>query len=224
MRLLLSLLLLFTVWTVEAHRIKVSDKHSARERRIVGRMERHRLDGKENNVFLTISSGYTAFNQAMARFKLEYSRQIRGDLFWGCALSSYTHIGELQTYYCIEHADCYQNTVDQDINKLDGMIFYRLPIIRSRLFFRVGAGMGLGWHRIRSISDDYLRRNKLLPYLNVEGAWILRIAKGFEMKFAPTILIAPSEFSVSPVMLCASTDAVPWITDLGFSLTLGWRF
>ena len=64
----------------------------------------------------------------------------------------------------------------------------------------------------------------MLPYFNVEAAWILRIAKGFEMKFSPTIAIAPSEFSVSPVKLGAPTDCVPWLTDAGFSLTLGWRF
>lgn len=219
------LLLVFcAVGALETRAVEASDFQSARERRIAARTERHRLNDKENNVFLTISSGLTSYNQVVGRFKLEYSRQIHGALFWGSSLASYGHSSQWVSYDCISSSDCYRNTVDQNIYKLDGMIFYRLSVISSRLFFRVGGGVGLGWHSIRSVNDDYVQRNRLLPYLNLEGAWILRVAKGFEMKFSPTILILPSELSVSPAKLGASTDAVPMITDLGVSLTLGWRF
>lgn len=224
MRWLLPLLAVCMVWPAAAKTVGDPDSLSVRKRRIAARIERHRLDGKENYVFLTLSSGLTSYNQVMGRFKLEYSRQILGNLFWGCSLASYGHSSQWATYDCISSSDCYRNTVDQDIYKLDGMVFYRLPVIRSRLFFRVGAGAGIGWHCIRSVNDEYIRRNRLLPYLNIECAWILRVAKGFEMKFSPTILILPSELSVSPAKLGASTDAVPMITDLGVSLTLGWRF
>lgn len=43
----------------------------------------------------------------------------------------------------------------------------------------------------------------MLPYLNFEAAWILRVAKGFEMKFQPLLIMMPSEFSLSPVKLGA---------------------
>ena len=196
-----------------------------RQERIAARIERHRIEPKDNNVFLTFASGLTSHNQLVATLKAEYSRQIKGNLYWGASLAARIHASSPTDYdWDGQGLSPYHNTVDQDIYKLDAMVFYRLPVIQSRLYFRVGTGIGAGYHRIRLIDDDYRRRNRVLPYFNVEAAWILRIAKGFEMKFSPTIAIAPSEFSVSPVKLGAPTDCVPWLTDPGFSLTLGWRF
>lgn len=78
---------------------------------------------------------------------------------------------------------------------------------------------------LKLLADVGLRNDcRLLPYLNIEAAWILRCAKGFELKFSPTVLLVPSEFSVSPVKLGGPTHKIPWFTDAGLSLTLGWRF
>lgn len=201
-----------------------AQQSSNRQERIAARIERHRIEPKDNNVFVTFASGLTAHNQLVATVKAEYSRQIKSNLYWGASFAARIHSSSPTTYDWDEGPNPYRNTVDQNIYKLDAMVFYRLPVIRSRLFFRVGTGIGAGYHRIRSINDDYLYRNRVLPYFNVEAAWILRVAKGFEMKFSPTVVLAPSEFSFSPVKLGAPTDCVPWLTDPGFSLTLGWRF
>ena len=68
-----------------------TDRAPKREARIAARTERHRLDGKENNVFLTfLSTGVTGHGQGMVRLKLEYSRQIRGNLYWGCSAAAMT--------------------------------------------------------------------------------------------------------------------------------------
>ena len=166
-----------------------------RNAKTAARIERHRLASKENNLFVTGASGITAHNQVTVGVKVEYSRQLKGNFYWGV-----------------------------DIYKLDAMAYYRLPVVKSRLFLRFGAGVGAGYHRILKHVDNDLDKDRVLPFFNVECAWILRVTKGFELKFSPTILFVPSEFSVSPVELGAPTDVTPWLTDAGFSLTCGWRF
>lgn len=198
-----------------------------RETETAAREERHRLDSKENNLFVTGSTGLTAFNQIVAGVKLEYSRQLKGRFYWGTTFSARWHQGNPVVYdWDGIGCDPYHNTVAQDIFKLDAMAYYRLPVVRSRLFLRFGAGVGVGYHHMTRQADDAkdMDKDKVLPYLNVECAWILRVSKGFELKFSPTILLAPSEFSVSPMQLGAPTDVTPWLMDAGFSLTCGWRF
>lgn len=189
------------------------------------RIERHRLASKENNLFVTGASGITAHNQVTVGVKVEYSRQLKGNFYWGVDFSARWHLGSLMSYDWSGHgSDPYRNTVAQDIYKLDAMAYYRLPVVKSRLFLRFGAGVGAGYHRILKHVDNDLDKDRVLPFFNVECAWILRVTKGFELKFSPTILFVPSEFSVSPVELGAPTDVTPWLTDAGFSLTCGWRF
>lgn len=198
-----------------------------RQARTAARVERHRLDSKENYLFVTGSTGLTAFNQIVAGMKLEYSRQLKGRFYWGTTFSARWHLGTFYSYDCdgIGRSP-YRNTVAQDIYKLNAMAYYRLPVVKSRLFLRFGAGVGVGYHHMTRQADDAkdMDKDKVLPYLNVECAWILRVTRGFELKFSPTILLAPSEFSVSPIKLGAPTDVTPWLMDAGFSLTCGWRF
>ena len=174
---------------------------------------------------MTGASGITAHNQVTVGVKVEYSRQLKGNFYWGVDFSARWHLGSLMSYDWSGHgSDPYRNTVAQDIYKLDAMAYYRLPVVKSRLFLRFGAGVGAGYHRILKHVDNDLDKYRVLPFFNVECAWILRVTKGFELKFSPTILFVPSEFSVSPVELGAPTDVTPWLTDAGFSLTCGWRF
>lgn len=198
-----------------------------RNAKTAARIERYRLDSKENNLFVTAASGITAHNQATAGVKVEYSRQLKGNFYWGADFSARWHLGSLMDYdWSGRGPDPYRNTVAQDIYKLDAMAYYQLPVVKGRLFLRFGAGVGAGYHRmIRDVDGEKdMDKDKVLPYFNVECAWILRVTKGFELKFSPSILLAPSEFSVSPVKLGAPTDVTPWLTDAGFSLTCGWRF
>lgn len=148
------------------------------------RIERHRLASKENNLFVTGASGITAHNQVTVGVKVEYSRQLKGNFYWGVDFSARWHLGSLMSYDWSGHgSDPYRNTVAQDIYKLDAMAYYRLPVVKSRLFLRFGAGVGAGYHRILKHVDNDLDKDRVLPFFNVECAWILRVTKGFELKF-----------------------------------------
>lgn len=189
---------------------------TARQERIAARVERHQILPKENNVFLTIASGLTADNQIISTLKVEYSRQIKGNFYWGATFATHLHLGDFRS--------CHDNQVDQDIYKLNAMVYYRAPVIASRLYFRVGAGVGGGYHRIKSVRGQENLGDRILPYFNIEAAWILRVTRGFEIKLSPLIIMVPSEFSFSPVKLGTPTDVTPLLSDVGFSLTMGWRF
>lgn len=197
----------------------------SRTERVAARVERHRVGVKENNVFLTFAIGRSSYNQRLSMFKLEYSRQIKGNFYWGATFAAGVHEMSAFTYdWDGQGPYPYRNTANQDIYKLSGMGYYRIPVIKSRLYFRLGAGVGVGYHHIRELGDLNDKQDAVLPYFTFEGAWILRVSKSFEMKFSPTIVWVPSEISVSPIQLGAPSDVTPWVSDIGFSLTLGWRF
>lgn len=203
----------------------VTSPAPARQERVGRRVERHTLGHRENDLFLTLSTGMTSHNQMVGIVKLEYSRQIKRNWYWGTTFTVAGHSSTRMSYdWSGMGWDPYSDTADQDIYKLSGMVFYRAPVIRSRLFFRIGAGAGVGYHRIRSLGNRSKVAGRALPYLTVEGAWILRAGKHFEMKFAPLILLVPSEVSWSLVNLQRSSDLTPWLLDAGVSLTLGCRF
>lgn len=196
-----------------------------KQERRAERIERLRIEGRENNLFFTVATGLASHNQSVMTFKAEYSRQIRGGLYWGTTFSARLHGFNPTDYdWSGNGSDPYRNTLDQDIYKADGMVYYRFQVVASRLYFRLGAGAGVGYHHIRTIGDRPGYADRVLPYFNVEAAWILRLSRSCEMKLSPTIVLVPSEFAVSPVQLGTPTDITPWLTDAGFSLTLGWRF
>lgn len=218
-RCFLTLAMLFCVANVV---LAQNTSETSGSERAFARSERHRLPGKENTIFLTLATGATSHNMINAGVKLEYARQIKGNFYWGCDFSANFGLGEFKNYDWSGDG-AYRNTVKQNIYKLDGMAFYRVPVIRSRLFLRLGAGVGLGYHDIKG-RDQELLRDKVLPYLNFQAAWILRISRGFEIKCSPTLVFAPSEFAISPVKLGAPTDVVPMMYDAGFMLGFGKRF
>ena len=93
-----------------------------RNAKTAARIERYRLDSKENNLFVTAASGITAHNQATAGVKVEYSRQLKGNFYWGADFSARWHLGSLMDYdWSGRGPDPYRNTVAQDIYKLDAM-------------------------------------------------------------------------------------------------------
>ena len=103
-----------------------------RNAKTAARIERHRLASKENNLFVTGASGITAHNQVTVGVKVEYSRQLKGNFYWGVDFSARWHLGSLMSYDWSGHgSDPYRNTVAQDIYKLDAMAYYRLPVVKS---------------------------------------------------------------------------------------------
>ena len=69
-----------------------------RNAKTAARIERYRLASKENNLFVTAASGITAHKQATAGVKVEYSRQLKGNFYWGADFSARLHLGSLMDY------------------------------------------------------------------------------------------------------------------------------
>ncbi len=197
---------------------------SAREERVAAREERHRISPHDNTLFITAATALSAYDQWMHTAKVEYSRHWRGNLYWGALFSMHRHDSHMTDYDISEGMNPYVNQIEQDIYKLGGRMFYRLPVIRSRLYFRVGAGVSLGWHAIEHFYGDRQHHDRMIPYFDFEAAWIWRVCRNVEFKFSPTVALLPSEVAVSPVKLGGGTTVVPFITDLGFSFTCGVRF
>ncbi len=185
---------------------------------------------KENTIYITGSTGFSSHNQILVITKAEYNRQIKGNWFWGASLQRCGGLGRLTTYEVEPTTDGegynpYHNTVYQDIYMASGMAYYRIPIARKWLSLRAGAGIGLGYHHLKDhIDNDSRLSDKVLPYLNAELAWILRVSNRIDLKLAPTLIGVPQSFSFSPVKLGEPTDVCPMIYDAGFNLGLGFKF
>lgn len=81
-------------------------------------------------------------------------------------------------------------------------INYNLPVVRNWLYFRVGIGGGVGWHRVTGYQmgwpggdpapafDTYVK-----PHLMVDAYWVLRATRWLDLRFSP-LLVSPSQFIV----------------------------
>ncbi len=185
---------------------------------------------KENAIYITGSTGFSSHNQILAIAKVEYNRQIKGNWFWGASLQKCFSLGRFTTYDIEPTLDGgdhnpYRNTVFQNILMANGMAYYRIPIARKWLSLRAGAGFGLGYHHINDhIDNDDRLSDKVLPYLNAELAWVLKVSKRIDLKFAPTLIGIPQSFAFSPVKLGEPTDVYPMIYDAGFNIGFGVKF
>ncbi len=75
---------------------------------------------------------------------------------------------------------------------------YTLPVVRGWLYFRVGAGAGIGvQHRNESawqgevpvaVSDI-----RIMPHLIVDGNWILRVSRRVDLRFSP-LIVYPTQY------------------------------
>lgn len=185
---------------------------------------------KENVIYMTGSTGLCSHNQNLAIVKVEYNRQIKGNWFWGASLQNCFNLGR-STRYDIEptldgeYHNPYRNSVHQNIFMANAMAYYRIPIARKWLSLRAGVGARLGYHHISNhIDNDNRLIDKFLPYLNAELAWIVKVSKHIDLKFAPTIIGIPQSFSFSPMKLGEPTDVIPMIYDAGLNIGLGIKF
>ncbi len=185
---------------------------------------------KENSIYITGSTGFSTHNQILAIAKIEYNRQIKGNWFWGASLQNSFGLGRFTTYEVEptidgQYYDPYHNTVFQNIFMASSMTYYRIPIARKWLSLRAGAGLGIGYHHIHDhINNPASLQDKILPYINAELAWIVKLSKHIDLKFAPTIIGVPQSISFSPVELGEPTDVKPIMYDAGFNIGLGVRF
>ncbi len=203
------------------------------------RSERYALDGKENNIFLTLSSGFTGGIMG-TQARLEYNRQLDGNWFWGISLKKGAasnndfHFNYDDPYYDYSteeyHPGNYSSevsTTHKNLINVSGMAYYRIPIIKDRLMLRPGFGAGVCYY---SDSTDYAtsqdtKFDDVMMSYTIELAWILRLSKNFELKFSP--LAAPM-MSILPESMsyCRGLDSnnSTFSCDYLLNLGLGIRF
>ncbi len=209
----------------------------AQEQRLT-RSERFALDGKETNLFATFATGFSGGDFGTV-FKMEYNRQLSGNWFWGVSTHWYSTsdndwelVYEEPYYdysteeYCDGYYDTYSVGSDRDIFNVSGMIYYRIHVVKDRLMLRPGFGAGLNYlnesfeeRGVVSYNDDFM-----LSY-SLELAWILRISKHFEFKFAP-LVFAP--YSLLPQNITISKSLgdgdFNFACDYLFNVGVGVRF
>ena len=190
---------------------------------------------KERGFILKGATGFSSHNQMLGIAELEYSQQIKGNWFWGVSARGNFNLGKMW-HIDIELApgadpeqaynNAYRNTVNQDIYSVNGMAYYRIPVAKDILFLRPGLGIGLAYHQIVDHYDNSsssIKEDKVLPYINAELAWLLKLNRVY-LKFSPTLILCPQTFSFSPIKLGTPTDVLPCNTDAGFNIGIGFNF
>lgn len=203
------------------------------------RSERYALEGKENNIFLTLSTGLTD-GTIGPQTRLEYNRQLSGNWFWGISAkksSASAHrldFGYDEGYYDYDTEEYHEGgctsssySIDKNMISVNAMAYYRIPIIRDRLMLRPAFGIGVCY--LSKVADDYTAscynsENYMLNY-TAELAWILRVSKHFELKFSP-LVIPPFSFLPESASYCRSLTSRDdsGSFDLLLNLGLGIRF
>lgn len=179
-------------------------------------------EGRESIVYLNGGGYVGSHNNIGVYMGWEYDRQFNGNWYWGARVSGTYYLGSPISYDAEPGQNPYRNTVDQNIYKADAMIYYRIPVIKDIVKLRVGAGLGLGYHDI--FDKGFTEKDKVIPYLNASLNWMVRCGKHLEFVFSPALLLCPSEFDYSFVQLGGETDINPWLTYLGLSFGIGYRF
>ena len=180
-------------------------------------------ESKESIVYLNGGGYIGSHNNIGAYMGLEYDRQLKGNWCWGARLGGTYYLGNPISYDAEPGQNPYRNTLDQNIYKVDAMIYYRIPVIKDIVKLRAGAGLGLGYHNI--FDKKYTEKDKVIPYLNASLNWIVKCGKHLEFVFSPAIIICPSEFDWSFIQLGGNTDINPWLTNFyGLSFGIGYCF
>ena len=75
---------------------------------------------------------------------------------------------------------------------------YTLPVVRGWLYFRVGAGGGIGvqhrhesapWGEVPAPTND----TRIMPHLMVDGNWVVRVSRRVDLRFSP-LVIYPAQY------------------------------
>lgn len=110
---------------------------------------------------------------------VEYHRHITNNLYWSVGYSYKQSNDGLRP-------DEEGLQFDMKNNFLSGMVHYRIPIVKNRLYLCAGAGIALGYHHMseRTLRDTDLT-HKLLPYFNLDVYWLFRMKWGGEIRIGP---------------------------------------
>ena len=93
---------------------------------------------------------------------------------------------------------------EEEFTFVGAKVNYYLPVVRGRLWFRFGAGVGVGWHKVTGYDmglmdppgmpapalDTYVK-----PHLIVDAWGVLRATRWLALRFAP-LLLSPSQLIV----------------------------
>lgn len=81
-------------------------------------------------------------------------------------------------------------------------INYNLPVVRNRLYFRVGVGGGVGWHKTTGYQMVYPNPDHapafdtyVKPHLIVDAWLVLRVTRRLDLRFSP-LIVSPSQLIV----------------------------
>ena len=81
---------------------------------------------------------------------------------------------------------------------------YNLPVVRGWLYFRIGVGGGVGWHKVTGYEMGWMEPpgipapaldTYVKPHLMVDAYWVFRATKWLDLRFAP-LIISPSQLII----------------------------
>jgi len=112
------------------------------------------------------------------------------------------------------HAPMNHNTVmdgyvqEETFTFAGAKLNYNLPVVRNWLYFRVGLGGGVGWHKVTGYEMGYMdpppaegrpsapaHDTYVKPHLVVDAYWVLRATRWLDLRFSP-LVISPSQLIV----------------------------
>ena len=183
---------------------------------------------EKNSVYAGMSLG--SFHSLTATFGVEYQRQWKNNLYWSVGYSqSGSHDGLSPDETGVRY--------NMTNSFLTGLVHYRVPLIKNRLFFCGAAGISAGYHHMSQATlKNTDLSHKFLPYFTFDLYWLYRTKWGGEIKVGPfitTLLLnmrgglwraLPSRISHSPWDI--HNDIGLWTTTFEdyVHVSLGYRF
>ncbi len=128
--------------------------------------------------------------RSFAAVGLEYDRVLRAR--WS--------VGAVGLYAPICHAGERAGAWDRDgaFVFVGARASYTLPVVRGWLYFRLGAGGGIGvQHRHESAHRGDVpapdHDTHIMPHLLIDGNWVLRVSRAVDLRFSP-LVVYPSQY------------------------------
>lgn len=179
---------------------------------------------KNSVTFSATTFGHSRYNgMGMPQYNLEYDRHLPYNLSVGA-------IGLYAPLKWDAATDTY--TMRESFWFAGAKVNYNLPVVRNWLYFRVGVGAGVGYHKVRGFDMGWPQtppvsappaEDRVKPHFIVDAYWVFRAAKWLELRFAPGI-ISPSQFIVGSKLDAPYNDSVYYYWNMLGTLGVSVRF